>query len=172
MEIILETGRLILRELNTADAENLYRLNQNPEVIKYTGNAAFHSINEAKSFLENYSDYQKHGYGRWEVIKKGTYNFIGWCGLKYGEIENETDIGFRFFACEWNKGYATESAAACLKYGMQELNLHRIIGRAMKENISSINVLQKIGLKYEKDTLLDGKEAVLYKIEKLNRESV
>lgn len=68
MEIILETGRLILRELNTADAENLYRLNQNPEVIKYTGNAAFHSINEAKSFLENYSDYQKHGYGRWAVI--------------------------------------------------------------------------------------------------------
>lgn len=166
MSYILETDRLILRELNPNDAKRFYDLNSNPNVIKYTGNAAFKSEEEAKEFLVCYKDYKRNGYGRWAVIRKSTNTFIGWCGLKFDDVENETDIGFRFFEEEWNKGYATESAIACLQYGFEKLNLKRIIGRAMKENIGSIKVLEKIGLEYEKDTELDGKAAVIYKIEK------
>ena len=166
MKFIIETDRLLLREFILDDAEKFYQLNLNPNVIKYTGNASFKSIEEAKSFLENYKDYKTNGYGRWAVINKESNEFIGWCGLKYGELKNETDIGFRFFEEEWNKGYATESAAACLKYGFEVLKLNRIIGRAMKENAASIKVLEKIGLVYETDCIFENKEAVIYKIEK------
>lgn len=166
MKLIIETDRLLLREFILDDAEKFYQLNLNPNVIKYTGNTAFKNIEEAKSFLENYKDYKANGYGRWAVIDKENNTFIGWCGLKYGELENETDIGFRFFEEQWNKGYATESAIACLKYGFEVLNLNRIIGRAMKENKASIKVLEKIGLAYEKDCLFENKEAVIFKIEK------
>jgi len=166
MKFIIETDRLLLREFILDDAEKFYQLNLNPNVIKYTGNAAFKSIEEAKLFLENYNDYKTNGYGRWAVINKESNEFIGWCGLKYGELENQTDIGFRFFEEEWNKGYATESAAACLKYGFEVLKLNRIIGRAMKENTASIKVLEKIGLVYETDCVFENKEAVIYKIEK------
>jgi len=168
MRQILETNRLILRELNSSDAKSFYDLNSNSNVIKYTGDSAFKSLEEAREFLENYLDYKLNGYGRWAVIDKITNKFIGWCGLKFGEMKNETDIGFRFFEEEWNKGYATESAVACVHYGFEKLKLKRIIGRAMKDNIGSIKVLEKIGLKYEEDTEFDGKEAVIYKIEKLN----
>jgi RimJ/RimL family protein N-acetyltransferase len=163
MKLILETDRLLLRELNPNDAEDFYQLNLNPNVIKYTGNSAFKSVEEAKRFLENYQDYTLNGYGRWAVINKISNKFIGWSGLKFGEMENETDIGFRFFEEEWGRGYATESAFACLHYGFEKLNLNRIVGRAMKENIASIKVLEKIGLEYEKDVEFDGKEAVIYK---------
>lgn len=166
MKFIIETDRLLLREFILDDAEMFYQLNLNPNVIKYTGNTAFKSIEEAKLFLENYNDYKTNGYGRWAVINKESNEFIGWCGLKYVELENETDIGFRFFEEEWNKGYATESAAACLKYGFEVLKLNQIIGRAMKENAASIKVLEKIGLVYETDCIFDNKEAVIYKIEK------
>lgn len=166
MNVILETNRLLLRELTSDDAEDFYKLNLNPNVIRYTGNLSFKSIEEAREFLENYKDYQVNGYGRWAVILKDSNQFVGWCGLKLGEMENETDIGFRFFEEEWNKGYATESANACLHYGFEKLNLKRIIGRAMKENKASIKVLQKIGLEYEKEAELDGKPAVIYTIEK------
>jgi len=166
MKKILETNRLLLRELNVDDAENFYNLNLNPNVIKYTGNSSFKNIREAKEFLENYQDYKLNGYGRWAVINKETNEFIGWCGLKFGEMENEIDIGFRFFENEWNKGYATESAKACLDYGFEKLNIKRIIGRAMKENIGSIKVLKKIGLEYERDTNFEKQKAVIYKIEK------
>ena len=166
MKLIIETDRLLLREFILDDAEKFYQLNLNPNVIRYTGNTTFKSIDEAKSFLENYNDYKANGYGRWAVIHKKSNEFIGWCGLKSGELENETDIGFRFFEEEWNKGYATESATACLKYGFEVLKLNRIIGRAMKENIASIKVLEKIGLVYETDCIFENKEAVIYKIEK------
>ncbi|WP_159799413.1 GNAT family N-acetyltransferase [Flavobacterium sp. MK4S-17] len=166
MKQILETNRLILRELNPNDAKSFYDLNSNPNVIKYTGNSAFKNVGEAREFLESYQVYRLNGYGRWAVIEKTTNKFIGWCGLKFDEMENETDIGFRFFEEEWNKGYATESAVACVRYGFENLKLKCIIGRAMKENIGSIKVLEKIGLKYEKDIEFDGKEAVIYKIEK------
>lgn len=166
MKKILETNRLVLRELNINDAKDFFDLNLNPNVVKYTGNSAFENIEEAKEFLKNYQDYKLNGYGRWAVINKETNQFIGWCGLKYDALEKETDIGFRFFEEEWNKGYATESAKACIDYGFKVLNLKRIIGRAMKENLASIKVLEKIGLAFEKDGLLNEKQAVIYKIEK------
>ena len=164
MKIILETNRLLLREFDISDAESFYELNLNPNVIKYTGNSAFKGIDEAKAFLENYSDYQRNGFGRWAVINKSTQQFIGWCGLKYDEKLDETDIGFRFFEHFWNQGFATESAKACINYGFEKLNLKTIVGRAMKENTASIKVLEKIGLQYEKGFDFDGQEGVIYTI--------
>src|SRR5690606_7313539 len=100
----------------------------------------------------------------WAVINKETGEFLGWCGLKLDG--NETDIGFRFFEKFWNKGYATESAKACLDYGFNDLRLNEIIGRAMKENTASIKVLEKIGLKYEKEMDCALHPGVLYRITK------
>ncbi|MCU7616449.1 GNAT family N-acetyltransferase [Chryseobacterium sp. PBS4-4] len=163
--LILETTRLLLREFNMNDAESFYDLNLNPNVIKYTGNLAFKDIDEAKRFLENYSDYKENGFGRWAVINKSTTEFLGWCGLKYDKKSHETDIGFRFFENFWSQGFATESAKACLNYGFEKLNLKTIIGRAMKENQASIKVLEKIGLHYVKDFDFDGQKGLIYKIE-------
>lgn len=165
MKTILKTDRLLLREFETTDAQNFYELNLNPNVIKYTGNSAFKDINDAKTFLENYSDYQKNGFGRWAVINRSTEEFLGWCGLKYDENLKETDIGFRFFEHFWNKGYATESAKACINYGFEKLSLKKIVGRAMKENFASVKVLEKIGLQYERNFDFDGQEGVIYSVE-------
>lgn len=167
MKEILKTERLLLRELNPDDAENFYKLNLNPNVIKYTGNSAFKDIDEAREFLENYQDYKLNGFGRWAVIEKSTNEFLGWCGLKYDKNLDETDIGFRFFEEHWNKGFATESAQACIDYGFENLNLKTIVGRAMLENIVSIKVLEKIGLSFEKEFDFDEKnKGVIYKIQK------
>lgn len=164
MKTILETDHLLLREFEVSDAKNFYELNLNPNVIKYTGNKAFKDINEAKYFLENYSDYQRNGFGRWAVINKANQVFLGWCGLKYDEKLNETDIGFRFFEHFWNLGFATESAKACIDYGFAKLNLKTIIGRAMKENSASVKVLEKIGLQYVRDFNFNGHDGVIYSI--------
>ena len=158
----------MLREFNITDAESFYKLNLNLNVIKYTGNSAFKDVDEAKTFLENYSDYQRNGFGRWAVINQSTEGFLGWCGLKYDENSDETDIGFRFFEHFWNKGFATESAKACIDYGFEKLNLKTIVGRAMKENMASIKVLEKIGLQYQRDFNFDDQEGVIYSIKNKN----
>lgn len=167
MKLILETERLLLRELNVGDAESFYALNLNENVIRYTGDSSFESIEEAARFLQNYKNYETNGYGRWAVIDKSSDAFLGWCGLKYSKDAGETDIGFRFFEHYWNKGYATESAKACLDYGFQKLGLKTIVGRAMADNLASIKVLEKLGLVFEKEFDFDGRKGVAYRIDEM-----
>ncbi len=162
---ILETERLFLREMTPNDAENAYRLNLDWDVVKYTGDKPFKSIVEAKHFLEAYDHYKIYGFGRWAVIEKLTGEFVGWCGLKYTPELDEHDIGFRLMKKYWNKGYATESAKACVDYGFSKLNLTEIVGRAMKVNTGSLRVLEKIGLAYSGDFDFDGSEGVIYSIQ-------
>lgn len=162
----IETNRLYLRELTVADAENFYLLNADEDVIKYTGDKAFDSINDAESFLENYNTYQEYAYGRWAVIAKSNEEFLGWCGLKYSPEIDEVDIGFRFFKKHWNKGYATESAKACIEYGFENLNLKTIVGRAMEANVASIKVLEKLGMTFVGKFEFHLHDGVLYQIKK------
>lgn len=166
-DIILETPRLLLRKAIINDAPFFYELNSNPLVVQYTGDVAFKDLEAAKNivfFLQK--QYDENSYARLTVIEKSTQTSIGWCGLKYHPDTQETDIGYRFMQQHWGKGYATESALACINYGFETLNLTRIVANAMKENIASINVLQKLGMIYFGETFIDTIESVIYEIKK------
>ena len=149
-----------------SDAESMYALNLDPEVLKYTGDEPFNSIEEARDFIENYKQYQFYGFGRWSVFIKERNEYIGWCGLKYTEDKNEYDIGFRFLKEHWNKGFATETAAACLNFGFENLQIDRIVGRAMSVNFASIKVLEKIGMQFNREFDFDGEPGVIYEIDR------
>lgn len=164
---IIETPRLALRQLTTDDAQHFFLLNSDPEVMMYTGDSPFENVAEAEKLLRNYDQYRKYGIGRWAVINKQDNAFLGFCGLKYSADVDEYDIGFRFFRDQWNKGYATESAKACIDYAFGNLNLNMIVGRAMKKNVASIKVLSKIGLSYWKDDACGLADGVIYKIERI-----
>ena len=81
---------------------------------------------------------------------------MGWCGLKYLSETNEVDLGYRFMKKFWDKGYATEAALACIEYGFNRLNLQRIVGRALPGNLASIKVLEKCGMKYLYEEVVQG----------------
>ena len=167
--IILETPRLLLREKVIDDASFFLKLNSNPVVTRYTGDNAFENIKAAQDIVKYViGQYTQNGYGRWLVALKDTNAPIGWCGLKYHPDTKETDIGYRFLESTWGKGYATESAKACLDYGFKHFNLINIIGNAMKENTASINVFKKLGMTYLRDTYIDNIPSVTYEIHKEN----
>lgn len=161
--MIFESERLYFRMFVEEDAPELLELNSDPLVIKYTGDPPFKDFDEALKFVKEYDHYTKHGFGRWAVIRKVDHSFIGWCGLKYNE-ENEIDIGFRLFRKEWGNGYATEAVRATLNYGINELSMNIIVGRAAAENIASIKVLEKTGFKYQKTSPCHGIEDARYYI--------
>lgn len=154
--MILETSRLVLRELTPADADFAFDLNNDPEVLRFTGDQPFESIEAARIFLENYSDYSRNGFGRWMMIDKMTGESIGWYGLKLDRETDEVDIGYRLFRRHWNKGYATEEAEACLLKGFTDFGLTEIIGRARRENAASIRVLGKLGMTFKESFIEDG----------------
>lgn len=160
------TDRLILRELSVDDTYYFHLLNEDPEVIQYTGDVSFKNTEAARQFLAEYDHYEKYGLGRWAVIRKEDNAFLGWCGLKYSPDKNEHDIGFRFFKQYWNMGYATEAAKKCIEVGFNTFKLPFIVGRVMKKNTASIKVLEKIGLTLVSDYNFEGDEGYLFKIKK------
>ena len=165
MNIILETSRLLLRTFTPEDSRLIYELNLDPEITRYTGDPV-RDINHAKEILEQVilPQYALYNHGRWAVHIKDGLEFIGWCGLKNQPERNEIDLGYRFLKTAWSKGYATEAAFACIKYGFEKLNLQRIIGRAMPDNIGSLRVLEKCGMTYIRDEIVDGHPAKTYEI--------
>lgn len=164
---LFESERFYFREFDEElDAQIMFELNSDLEVIQYTGDPPFDSVEHAYETIKNYDHYKKYGYGRWAAIRKEDNAFVGWCGLKMNEDEI-LDIGYRFFKKYWGKGYATETAKATLKYGFEILKLEEIIGRAAKENIASIKVLEKLGMTYYKTAPCEHiSGAVYYKISK------
>lgn len=164
MHFIIETPRLLLREFDITDAQAMFLLNADPEVLMFTGDEPYKSITEVWQFILQYDQYKKYKMGRFTVLLKETNEYVGWCGLKYHAETNEVDLGYRFKREKWGRGYATEAATACLKYGFETLKLKRIIGRALKENTASIKILEKIGMHFEKEVVLHDAPAVVYAI--------
>ncbi|HPG11542.1 MAG TPA: GNAT family N-acetyltransferase [Chitinophagaceae bacterium] len=163
MEIILETERLLMRKFTIDDAQLIYDLNLDPEVIRYTLDP-IKDIEHARQVLEStiLPQYALYNHGRWAVLVKPDLQFIGWCGLKARPERDEIDLGYRFIKDAWGKGYATEAAFACLKYGFEQLGLKRIVGRAMPQNVASLRVLEKCGMQYIGEDIVDGHPAKTY----------
>ncbi len=159
--MIIETERLILRDFQLSDAKDMFELNLDPDVIKYTGDDSFKSIKDASVFIQNYDAYDRFGYGRWTVIRKSDKAYLGWCGLKLNE-HKDIDIGYRFKKQYWGNGYAFESANASVKYGFETLKLDRIIGRTASVNQASVKILQKIGMSFWKNDDCKGISGAIY----------
>lgn len=147
-DTILESDRCIFSEWVIEDAIHLFELNSNPEVLRFTGDQAFKNIEDAQDFILSYDAFQNFKMGRWAIRTKSKKEYLGWCGLKY-HPNGVVDLGFRFFQKYWNKGYATECSLTCLDYGFSVLQLEKIIARAQKENIASLRVIEKLGMKFE-----------------------
>lgn len=150
-KIITETQRLIIREFNLDDAKAVYHFNAPKEVNRFTGDAGMcESIEDAEKIIGDIwlVEYKKFGYGRWAVVLKETNEVIGFCGFKNESRIKAVDIGYRFHPNYWGKGYATESNIACIEYAKQHMDLDRVLGDAVAENLGSIKVLIKLGMSY------------------------
>jgi len=146
--MLVESNRIFLRNFKLSDAADMFALNNNPLVVKYTGDGPFENMEAARIFLESYQDYKLNNCGRWAVIRKEDEKWLGWCGLK--KTAQFVDLGFRFFEEEWGKGYATESSILCLEYGFNQLGFDEIIARAVGENMGSIKVIEKLQMEFWK----------------------
>lgn len=148
---ILESKRYKLREFKFEDAPHLFRLNDHPDVLKYTTDPPFKSLDEVYKFIEQYDAYNQFGFGRWTIECKQSGKFIGWCGLKYIIAENEVDIGYRLLPEHWGKGIAVETGIACCEFGLTQFGIKRIVARVHTMNKRSIRVAEKMNMTFEKE---------------------
>jgi RimJ/RimL family protein N-acetyltransferase len=149
---ILETNRLILRQLSTEDAAFILELVNEPSFIQNIGDRGVRTLEDARAYILRVaiSSYEKNGFGLYLVELKDSGQSIGMCGLIKRDGLEDVDIGYAFLPRFWLKGYAVEAAAAVKDYARDTLGLKRLVAITDPANQGSIRVLEKIGLKYEK----------------------
>jgi ribosomal-protein-alanine N-acetyltransferase len=161
MTILLETDRLVLRELQMSDASAFFVMDNNPKVHEYLWNKPTQKIEETIEIIASVrKQYLENGIGRFAIILKDTEEFIGWSGIKFNtekvnEKVNFYDIGYRLEERFWGKGYASEASMAWLQYGFETMNIKKMEAAAHAENSASNRILQKMGMQQTNQYLED-----------------
>jgi ribosomal-protein-alanine N-acetyltransferase len=167
MHIVFQSRRLLFREFTTCDASLIYDLNKDDKIRKYVHEAIPTLESSEKSLREIIlPQYKLYKHGRWALHLKSTQEFIGWCGLKHIAEANEIDLGYRLMKNFWGNGYASEAAETCIRYGFEQLNIQKIIARAHVDNIASIKVIEKCGMKLLQEETWMGDPVKTFAIEK------
>lgn len=163
---ILETERLVLRELSVEDAAFIVQLLNEPSFIRFIGDRNVRTLEDARKYLLNgpIASYRQHGFGLYLVEDKVQRVSLGMCGLIKREVLPDVDIGYAFLPEFWAHGYALEAASAIMAFAKQNLKLGRIVAIVSPDNERSIRVLAKLGLSFERMLTWpeDGSELKLY----------
>lgn len=149
--IYFETERLIARDWERSDIEQLLAMNADKEVMRYFLNTRTpeESLTDYKIITEEITCY---GFGLFAFEEKDTGKFIGYLGLHHISFELDItpaiEIAWRFRKEFWNRGYATEGAIAYFKFAKEKCNLNKIYAFTTVSNRPSARVMQKAGMKY------------------------
>jgi len=163
---IIETPRLSLRELNAGDAPFILRLLNEAGFLEFIGDKGVRSLADARHYIAKgpMDSYRRFGFGLYLTRLRDDDTPIGICGLVKRDALPDVDVGFAFLSQYWSKGYASESAAAVLKHGRAVLGIKRIVAITSLGNRGSMAVLEKIGLRLERQVRLsaNGPDLNLY----------
>jgi RimJ/RimL family protein N-acetyltransferase len=153
VRVFLETRRMVLRRFTMADADDLFDLDGDPEVMHFlTGGRPTPREEIENDVLPAFLRYYERGdrYGFWAAVEKFTGEFLGWFHFRPREDgdPDEAELGYRLRRSAWGKGYATEGSRALIRKGFTELGVRRVVAETMVVNAASRRVMEKAGLAY------------------------
>ncbi len=150
--IIVETERLRIRSYVLADAPFIRMLLNTPSWLIFIGDRGVKTLDDAEVYImENaLMSYEQYGLGPYVVELKETGIPIGHCGLHKRPALDDIDIGFAFLPEHAGRGYGYESASALVAYAQNTLGLTRLTGITKPTNNPSIGLLEKLGMRFEK----------------------
>ena len=162
--------RLIIRSTFEQDDKLIFQLMNTPKFIKYVGDRKISSINDAKNYIKVKMLAQLYlmGYSSYTLINKSNGDKIGICGLYNRAGVDGIDIGFSILPHFERLGYAYESSSRLIKGAFEELEIEEIKAITNQDNISSKNLLKKLGFKLIGKTILpdEKEELLLFEIKK------
>lgn len=149
---MIETERLVLRQLALDDAPFILELVNDPDWLRHIGDKNVHNLDDARGYLEKgpMDMYRRVGFGLLRVELRQGGMPIGMCGLIKRETLDDVDIGFAFLPAYRARGYAREAAQATLAYGRDVVGLRRIVAITSPDNEASGRLLEAIGLRFER----------------------
>ncbi len=157
MVTITDSQRLTFRLMGQKDAQPLWELDQDPDVMQFINGGKPNSMETINNvFIPRMLSYlnAEKGWGIWQVCDKKTKEYYGWVLVRpmdfFTEQPNVSDLelGWRFFKKAWGKGYATEAAIAIKDAIASQTNIHFVSALAIEDNIGSVGVMKKLGMTF------------------------
>ena len=147
----IETPRLILRGMRVSDAGDMYAYARREDVTRYLTWEPHPDMAHTKEYLTYIGQrYRTGDFYDWAVVCKEDGHMIGTAGFtKFDFSSDSAEIGYVINPDYHGKGYATEAVEAVLRFGFEELHLHRIEARFMKDNYRSLKLMQRVGMTLE-----------------------
>jgi len=151
---VLNTDRLMLRELKINDAQAILNCFSNSDVLRHYGQNPLTSLDQVKHIINNFSkNYDEKRGIKWGIELKGQEGIIGTIGFQEWSTEHRrAEISYALFPESWGKGYAMEAVNRVISFGFQEMDLVRIGAIVFTENDASNKLLTKVG--FEKEGIL------------------
>jgi len=160
---MIETARLRLRPFTRDDIHDIHRLWIDPDVRKYLWDDEVISRERAASIIEQSIDHFKNtGLGLWAVMPRTDNTLIGFCGYWFFHDPPELQLLYGIAPARWGRGLATEAARAMIGYGFQQHGFDRIVASADEPNRASLKVMEKAGMRFEKQINHNGMETAYY----------
>jgi [ribosomal protein S5]-alanine N-acetyltransferase len=158
--IVLETERLVLREVEATDAAFLLGLLNSPGFLENIGDRGVRDEDQARAYISDriLASYREHGFGMWLTVQKADRKSVGLAGLVRREGLDYPDVGYAFIQKTWGQGYAQEAAAAVLAHARAALGIPVLAAITTPENYASMAVLRKIGFRDRGMITLPGAE--------------
>jgi len=169
MRVILDTPRLILREMVPEDLNFLADMLGHPEVMRYYPKIA--TRDEARQSLERQlRRYEEDGHGPWLVLLRETGQPIGRCGVAMQEVEcqREPEVGYMLHRPFWKQGYATEAATACRNWALHVRGYPYVISLVRPENTPSQAVARRMGMQLWKETMFHDLKHIVFRIDRVS----
>lgn len=148
---MIETDRLILREMKKSDARDMYEYSSNPMTSEFLLWDVHKDLDFTQDFI-NYviSKYKVGEYNDWALEHKEDKKMIGTCGFTRIDEDNRVaEIGYVLNPDYWGEGLATEAVEAVLNFAFDTMNMHRVEAKFMFGNDASLAVMKKVGMKFE-----------------------
>lgn len=162
--MLIETERLVLRQLVMADLDEFLALHRDPEVVRFV--RALDRLQAAERLQANEQEWEERGHGMFAVLDRGSGWFLGRVGLKYWPQFQEIEAGWLLRRDAWGHGYTTEAGGACLDWGFATLPVSYITAMIRRENTRSIRVAQRLGFRPTRADVLLGDPVIVHSVER------
>lgn len=160
MEKNLRTKRLLLEPLDVNDAEFIFKLVNLPDWIQFIGDRNVHSTADAEAYIQKMKNNSNINY--WVVKVKEEPAAIGVITFIKRDFLDHYDIGFAFLPAYRQQGYAYEATAAILQEAKKDPAHAYILATVLRTNVKWVKLLEKLGLRFDKEIKPAGKPLLLY----------
>ncbi len=162
---IIETTRLVIREVNIADLDLLADILSDAEVMRYSFRGVCTPSEIDNYIIDCQANYKTNGFGQWAVIDKSNQKFIGLCGINNGFNGDLAikHVNYRFAVSSWGRGFATEALSAVMEVAKNRYSLKELYALIEPENKASLKIALNQGFEFDKETIYKKKILAYYR---------